>query len=103
MLLKRYGQFGITVLSRGRERATDVPATELTGSPTTLAGALEWLTGVRDRPEPGLREWEHSVAAVDILSPLEPGVSTGPFRTHPPIETRLEHLRSMTKSAEMKR
>lgn len=102
-LLKRYGQFGVAILSRGRERAADVAAAELTGSPAALAGALERLTEARDRPETDFREWEHSVAAMGILPPPEPGVSTGPFRTHPPVETRVEHLRSMTESAETER
>ena len=89
--MKRYGQLGVAVLSRGRERAADVAAAELTGSPAALAGALERLTEARDRPETDLREWEHSVAAMDILPPPEPGVSTEPFRTHPLVKTRVEH------------
>ena len=99
-LLKRYGQFGVAVLSRGRERATGAAAAELTGSSSALADALERLTEARDGPEIDFREWEHSIAAMDILPPPEPGVSTGPFRAHPPVETRVEHLRSMTESAE---
>jgi hypothetical protein len=57
-LLKRYGQLGVAVLSRGRERAAGAAAAELTGSPAALASALERLTEARDRPETDLREWE---------------------------------------------
>ena len=40
---------------------------------------------------------------MDILPPPEPGVSTGPSRIHPPVETRVEHLKSTTESAETER
>ncbi len=102
-LLKRYGQFGVAVLSRGRERAADVAAAELTGAPAALASALERLSETRGRPETDLREWERSVAVMDILPPSEPDLSTGPFRTHPPVERRVEYLGSMTEAAETRR
>ena len=54
--LKRYGRFGVAVPPRGRERATDVAAAGLTGSPAALAGALERLTEARNGPEIDLRE-----------------------------------------------
>ncbi|PSQ37014.1 hypothetical protein BRD05_01465 [Halobacteriales archaeon QS_9_70_65] len=38
-----------------------------------------------------------------LLPPPEPGVSTGPSRIHPPVETRVEHLKSTTESAETER
>lgn len=101
-LLKRYGQFGVAVLSRGRERAADVAAAELTGSPAALAGALERLSAARERPETDLREWEGAVAAMDILPPTEDDVSTGPFRTHPPTADRIRYLRDLTAEMETK-
>lgn len=60
-LPKRYGQFGVAVPPRGRERAADVAAAELTRSPAALAGTLKRLTEARDRPETDLREWKRSV------------------------------------------
>lgn len=99
-LLKRYGQFGVAVLSRGRERAADVAAAELTGSPAALASALERLTNARRRPETDLRDWEASVAVMDILPPTERDVSTGPYRTHPPTEDRIRYLRERTAAME---
>ena len=37
------------------------------------------------------------------IPPPEPGVATGSFRTHSPVEIRVEHLGSMTESAGMER
>ena len=102
-LLKTYGQFGVALLSRGRERAADAAATELTGSPAALAAALERLAEARRRPEADLREWERLVAVMDILPPEKPDVSTGPFRTHPPTAERIEYLSSLTESVETPR
>ena len=102
-LLKTYGQFGVALLSRGRERAADAAAAELMGSPAALAAALERLTEARRRPKADLREWERSVAVMDILPPEEPDVSTGPFRTHPPTAERVEHLSSLTEPVEVSR
>lgn len=99
-LLKRLGQFAVAVLSRGRERAADAAAAELTGSPAALASALERLTDARERPDVDLREWEGAVAAMDVLPPPEPDVSTGPFRTHPPTADRIRYLRALTVEAE---
>lgn len=99
-LLKRYAQFGVAILSRGRERSADIAAAELTGSPAALASALARLDDARNVPETDLREWERSAAVMDILPPAESDVSTGPFRTHPPTEKRIEYLEELTVSAE---
>ena len=101
--LKQYGQFGVAFLSRGRERVADVAAAELTGSPAALASAIEALSDARGRPETDLRDWEESVAVMDILPPAEPDVSTGPYRTHPSAEDRVEYLRETIFSAEAER
>ena len=83
--------------------AADAAVAELTGSPAALAAALERLTEARRRPKADLREWERSVAVMDILPPEEPDVSTGPFRTHPPTAERVEHLSSLTEPVEVSR
>lgn len=98
--LKLYAQFGVAVLSRGREWCADAAAAELTGSPAALASALRKLDAERDAPETDLREWERSVAVADILPPTDADASTGPFRTHPSTEARLEHLEKLTRAAE---
>lgn len=100
--LKVYGQFGVAVLSRGREWSADAAAAELTGSPAALAAALRRLDGARGTPETALRDWERSVAVMDILPPAEPDVSTGPFRTHPPTDERIELLRDMAAAIEVR-
>lgn len=85
-------QLAIAVLSRSRELAADRGAAELTGSPSDLASALEALSGDRERPREDKRTWAKSAGALDIL-PRETAVgSRGLLRTHPDIETRLEHL-----------
>lgn len=85
-------QLAIAVLSRSRELAADRGAAALTGSPSDLASALETLSDDRERPQADKRTWAKSAGALDIL-PRETAVgSRGLLRTHPDIETRLEHL-----------
>lgn len=98
--LKLYAQFGVAVLSRGREWCADAGAAELTGSPAALASALRKLDAERGAPETDLREWERAVAVADILPPADPDVATGPFRTHPATADRVEHLEGLTRTAE---
>ena len=92
-LLKRYGQFGVAILSRGREWYADSGAVALTGSPAALASALSKLSETRQTPSTDLREWEQSVGALDILPPSDREHATGPFRSHPSTDKRIERLR----------
>lgn len=94
-----YGQFGVAVLSRGRELAADAGAAALTGSPAALASALERLDDERGRPGTDLRDWERSAAALDILPPAEREAGTGPFRTHPSTDARIDRLRQLAERA----
>ncbi len=103
-------------LSRAREVAADRAAAELTGSPATLASALETLDReIEARPTRDLRE-ASGISALSIL-PLEPrdleDVLLGPegdiepsygwlyrierwlFDTHPPTSNRLEALSAL--------
>lgn len=100
--LRWCGQFGVAFLSRGRERAADVAAAELTGSPAAVASALSTLSDVRERPVDDYRDWEQAVAVMDILPPKDPLVVAG-HRTHPPVEERIEYLRGLTVEAESER
>lgn len=97
---KRYAQFGVAVLSRGREWAADAGAVAITGSPASLASALLRLDEARGRPTTDLRAWEESVAALDILPPGSEELAVGPFRTHPPTEERIERLERLAARAE---
>ena len=99
-LLKWYGQFGVAILSRGREWYADAGAVALTGSPAALAAALSTLSDTRQRPSTDLREWEQSVGALDILPPSDREHATGPFRTHPSTERRVQRLRQQVVDAE---
>lgn len=88
-------QFGIAILSRGREFAADRGAAKLTGSPGDLASALETLDDGRKRPAEDKRNWAKAASALDIL-PLEESIaSRGPFRTHPSTEARIERLQAL--------
>ncbi len=97
-VLKRIGQFGVAFLSRGREWSADAGAVALTGSPAALASALATIEGRRRTPATDLREWESSIAALDILPAVDD--HAGPFRTHPPTEARIERLRRLEAAAE---
>jgi len=99
-LLKRYGQFGVAILSRGREWSADAGAVALTGSPAALASALATLSETRQTPSTDLRNWEQSVGALDILPPADREQATGPFRTHPSTEKRIDRLRQQVVAAE---
>ncbi|ATW88373.1 heat shock protein HtpX [Halohasta litchfieldiae] len=91
---------GVALFSRGRELAADRGAAELTGSPSSLASALETLDGGRGRPTEDLREFKRSAGALDILPPRDDSELSSPFRTHPTTETRVDRLRSMASQNE---
>lgn len=91
---------GIALLSRGRELAADRGAAELTGSPSTVASALETLDGGRGRPNEDLRAFKRSAGALDILPPQDQTDLSSPFRTHPSTETRIERLEALVPKIE---
>jgi|AntRauTorcE11898_2_1112593.scaffolds.fasta_scaffold00040_38 heat shock protein HtpX len=99
-VLKLYGQFGVAILSRGRELAADAGGVALTGSPAALASALATLSEQRQTPTADPREWEQSVGALDILPPSDREHATGPFRTHPSTQKRIERLQQQVAAAE---
>ncbi|WP_336136209.1 M48 family metallopeptidase [Natronomonas amylolytica] len=98
--LKWFGQLGVAVFSRGRELSADTAGAALTGSPAALSSALRRLDEERRTPETDLRAWEDSVTAIDILPPSEREGATGPFRTHPSTDARIERLRRMAAETE---
>lgn len=95
LAMKRYGQFGVAILSRGREWGADAGAAALTGSPTALASALARLDDARTTPRTDLRAWEQSLAAMDIVPPASETAGTGPFRSHPSTAERIERLQRL--------
>jgi len=86
---------GVALFSRGREVAADRGAAELTGSPSSLASALETLDGGRGRPAEDLRGFKRSAGALDILPPADVTDLPRPFRTHPSTERRVRRLRAL--------
>lgn len=93
--LQRYGQFAVAIISRGREWHADAGAVALTDSPAALAAALEELDETRRTPTEDLREWEATIVALDILPPETEDRVSGPFRTHPSTERRIDWLRRL--------
>lgn len=91
---------GIGVFTRGRELAADSGAAAATGEPAALAAALERLDETAsEKPATDLRDHAHSMNAVNVLPTLAPDRGRfGLHATHPPLEVRLERLRSMTRS-----
>lgn len=90
----------IALFSRGREVAADRGAAELTGSPSSLACALETLDGGRGRPTDDLRAFKRSAGALDILPPADETDLPVPFRTHPSTERRVQRLRELVPEIE---
>ena len=88
-------QLLILTISRYREYAADRGGAILTGSPLTLASALTKISGDLARiPEKDLRTVEHANAF--FIIPALSGKSIGNLlSSHPPVEKRIEKLRSM--------
>jgi heat shock protein HtpX len=98
-------------VSRGREYQADASGAALTGDPEGLAEALERLEGANKRPgilgRLGRRGYGPSQAPTPapalnpafahlyIVNPLSGRSLGGLFSTHPPIEERVQRLRSM--------
>ena len=91
---------GVALFSRGREVAADRGAAELTGSPSSLASALETLDGNRGRPTEDLRAFTRSAGALDILPPADDTDLPQPFRTHPSTERRVQRLEALVAEIE---
>ncbi len=102
-------------VSRGREYGADASGAALTGDPEGLAEALERLEGATKQrgilarlgrrgygpsqaptpaPAPALNP---AFAHLYIVNPLSGRDLGGLFSTHPPIEERVERLRSMSR------
>jgi heat shock protein HtpX len=80
-------------ISRQREYLADVTAVQLTRNPKGLADALQKISGDREVLEAANRATAH----LYIVNPIKKFEkrAKGLFSTHPPIEDRIEILRSM--------
>ena len=80
-------------ISRAREYQADVDGAKTVGDPEALASALAKLEmGAQRAP----MDVPASTAHLFIVNPLSGGGVSRLFSTHPPIEKRIERLRSMT-------
>ena len=80
-------------LSRSREYLADEYSAQITGRPLELANALERISGI-NQVQP-MRDAQPATAHMMIVNPLRSGGLMSLFSTHPPIEARIERLRSM--------
>lgn len=80
-------------VSRQREYLADASAAKLTRYPEGLASALEKIAGDREVLEVANRGTQH----LYIVNPIKPFEkrAKGLFSTHPPLEERVNRLRSM--------
>jgi len=79
-------------VSRSREYLADETGAKFCGKPLSLAGALEKISRIsREVP----MDATPATAHMFIVSPLTGGGVLSLFSTHPPVEKRVERLRSM--------
>ncbi|QLG47951.1 M48 family metallopeptidase [Natrinema halophilum] len=97
-LLVFIASIGVGVFSRGRELAADRGAVTMTGDPVALATALEKLDGTGpDKPTTDLRKYARSTNAINILPSFDTASTASGLRsTHPSLETRLDHILSLS-------
>ena len=88
----------IRALSRYRELSADRSGALLTGRPSSLASALQKVTGAMGQiPTRDLRSAE-SFNAFFFTPALAPGFSLSSlFSTHPPLEKRLQQLAEISR------
>jgi len=80
-------------ISRAREYQADADGARAVGDPEALASALAKLQmGAQAVP----MDVPASTAHLFIVNPLRGGGVAGLFSTHPPLEKRIERLRSMS-------
>ncbi|WP_435360988.1 M48 family metallopeptidase [Haloarchaeobius sp. DFWS5] len=99
-IIYRIGQFGVAVLSQGREWAADAGAAELTGSPSSLASALVRLDDRHSVPTQDVRRATDAFAVLDVVPPTGPAGHDWPFRTHPPTRARVARLQRLADEME---
>ncbi len=81
-------------ISRQREFAADAGAANMAGHPFGLVQALEKLGHYSKRVP--MRGVEPATAHLYIVNPFSGGALAGLFSTHPPLEERIQRLKSLT-------
>lgn len=84
-------------ISRTREYGADRTGAEISGSPGSLASALEKLSAAGKRAP--MRMGSEATAHMFIVNPFTAGSLAGLFSTHPPVEERVRRLRAMARGA----
>jgi heat shock protein HtpX len=79
-------------ISRSREYLADAQGAAISGSPQSLASALQKLTSY-NRQVP--MEVNPASAQMYIVNPLSGGMIASLFSTHPPVEERVRRLLAM--------
>ncbi len=81
-------------ISRQREFAADAGAAKMAGHPFGLVQALEKLGHYAKRVP--MRGVEPATAHLYIVNPFSGGALAGLFSTHPPLEDRIQRLKSLS-------
>jgi heat shock protein HtpX len=85
-----------TAISRSREYQADRLGAMICGEPRWLASALIKISNKVSRIRNDTAEMHPATAHLFIVNPLNGGGFTSWFSTHPPLEDRINRLRSMT-------
>jgi heat shock protein HtpX len=80
-------------ISRSREYAADAGGAQISGSPLSLASALEKLEALSHRVP--MAHAQPATAHLFIVNPLSAGGVANLFSTHPPMRERIARLRAM--------
>jgi heat shock protein HtpX len=80
-------------ISRSREYLADQTGAQLAGDPNSLASALEKLDAYSRRVP--MRQGSPATAHMFIVNPFSGQAMANLFSTHPPVQERVQRLRSM--------
>ena len=80
-------------ISRSREYLADQTGAQLAGDPNSLASALEKLDAYSRRVP--MRQGSPATAHMFIVNPFSGQAMANLFSTHPPVQDRVQRLRSM--------
>ena len=84
-------------ISRTREFEADREGAMISGSPSSLASALQRIERLATDTFVGTAERNPATAHLFIVNPLHGGALSGLFRTHPATEDRVRRLRELAR------